>query len=73
MNRKKTAEAALVFNLNAKAFPKSWRTFDSLGLIYMVTGQKDLAVQNYQKSLDLNPANIRAKDNLKMLRDLPTK
>lgn len=73
MSRKKIAEAALVFNLNAKAFPKSWRTFDSLGLIYMVSGRKDLAVQNYQKSLDLNPANTRAKDNLKMLRGLPTK
>lgn len=72
MSRKKIREAATVFGLNAKVFPNSWTAFDSLGLIYMVTGKKELAIQNYQKSLDLNPANTRAKDNLNKLRSLPS-
>lgn len=71
MDRKKAKEATAVFELNAKSFPNSWQAYDSLGLIYMVTRQKDLAIRNYQKSLELNPANNRARDNIRMLQTAP--
>jgi CubicO group peptidase (beta-lactamase class C family) len=71
MNRKKPKKAAVVFELNAKAFPNSWMVYDSLGLIYMVQGRKEMAIRNYKKSLELNPANQRAQDTIKMLESQP--
>jgi hypothetical protein len=40
--------------------------YDSLGEAYM-KGEKQLAIDSYKKSLELNPANDNAKEKLKML------
>jgi cytochrome c-type biogenesis protein CcmH/NrfG len=40
-----------------------------LGEAYMKTGQKALAIANYEKSLELNPKNQNGVDMLKKLKD----
>ena len=53
----KSSEALEAFKLNVEEYPKSWNAYDSLGEAYMGAGQTDLAIQNYEKSLELNPKN----------------
>ena len=50
-------------------YPKSANVYDSLGEAYMNAGQKDLAIQNYEMSLKLNPGNQNTFDMLKKLRE----
>jgi tetratricopeptide (TPR) repeat protein len=67
LSAKKTNQAIDVFKLNVLAFPKSANAFDSLGEAYLEAGNKDLAVENYKKSLALNPDNKNAEEVLKRL------
>jgi tetratricopeptide (TPR) repeat protein len=60
-------EAIEIFKLNVAAYPKAWNSYDSLGEAYMINGNKELAIKNYKKSLELNPKNNSA---LKMLKKL---
>jgi CubicO group peptidase (beta-lactamase class C family) len=69
LGAKKTAEAIRIFQLNAELHPESWNVYDSLGEAYMDNGDKDLAIQNYEKSLELDPRNNNAADTLKKLRE----
>lgn len=62
-------EAIRVFELNADVFPASANVWDSLGEAYMKAGQNDQAIVHYQKSLELNPRNQNAKDQLKKLEE----
>jgi hypothetical protein len=59
--------AVLLFADNVRAYPHSWNVFDSLGEAYMKSGENNLAIQNYRKSLALNPGNEGAKTALKKL------
>jgi CubicO group peptidase (beta-lactamase class C family) len=68
MQSGKAREAIEVFKLNVEAFPKSWNVYDSLGEAYMTDGQKALAIENYEKSVQMNPANSGGVDALKKLR-----
>lgn len=63
----KVKEAIEVFKLNVEAFPKSSNVYDSLGEAYMVNGDKELAIKNYQKSVELNPRNVGGIEALKKL------
>jgi uncharacterized membrane protein len=54
---KRFKEAIRILALNAEAYPQSSNAYDSLGEAYMDDGNKPLAIANYQKSLQLNPAN----------------
>jgi dienelactone hydrolase len=63
----KADEAIEIFKLNVAAYPDAFNTYDSLGEGYMLTGKKDLAIQNYRKSLELNPQNTNAVEKLKEL------
>jgi pimeloyl-ACP methyl ester carboxylesterase len=45
--------AIALFKLNVTAYPDSPNVYDSLADAYIATGQKDLARQNEQKTLDL--------------------
>lgn len=53
-------DAIEVFKLNTEAYPQAFNTYDSLAEAYMLNGDKELAVQNYKKSLELNPKNTNA-------------
>ena len=61
----KTKDAIQLFKLNTIAFPGAWNVYDSLGEAYLKDGQNDLAIKNYEKSLELNPKNENAKNVLK--------
>lgn len=63
----KTQDAIEILKLNAEAFPSSWNVYDSLGEAFMKNGNRELAIENYRKSLELNPKNSNAEDMLKKL------
>ena len=65
----KIKAAIELFKLNAVAYPDSWNVYDSLGEAFLKDDQKDLAVKNYRKSLELNPNNQNAKKLLKQIQN----
>ena len=56
----KTKLALAVFKINVEEYPGSSNVYDSYGEALMKDGQKDLAIENYRKSLELNPGNSNA-------------
>jgi len=60
LQMKKVAEALEIFKLNVEAYPQAANTYDSLGEAYLANGDKELAITNYKKSLELNPQNMGA-------------
>jgi tetratricopeptide (TPR) repeat protein len=64
----KIKDAIEVFALNVKLFPASWNTYDSLGEAYLADGNKALAIENYEKSVKLNPKNDGGIKALKKLK-----
>jgi len=56
-----------VFKLNAKLFPDIANVYDSLGEAYMLKGNKELAIENYKKVLEIRPKNQNAKEMLERL------
>ena len=68
VKEKKLKEAIEIFKLNVVAFPKSGNAFDSLGEAYLESGDKKSAIENYEKSLLLDPQNDNAREVLKKLR-----
>jgi CubicO group peptidase (beta-lactamase class C family) len=67
LRQNKVAEAIAVFKVNTELYPQSSNVYDSLAEAYMVNGDKQLAITNYKKSLELNPKNTNAVDMLKKL------
>ena len=65
----KTTDAIQVFKLEVKDYPRFWNAYDSLGEAYMKAGQKELAIENYNKSLELNPKNDNGVEMLKKLKE----
>lgn len=63
----KNEEAIEVFKLNVMAFPDSGNAYDSLGEAYMIAGNKELAINNYKKAVELDPTNINGVKILKKL------
>jgi tetratricopeptide (TPR) repeat protein len=61
LGEKRLADAIAVFEMNVKAFPNSGNVYDSLGEAQLVAGQDELAIQNYRKSLEINPQNDNAR------------
>ena len=56
-----------LFTLEILSFPKSYDAYDSLAEAYMMDGQINKSIENYKKSLELNPENTNAKEKLKEL------
>ncbi len=63
----KAKEAIEIFKLNVEAYPKSFNTYDSLAEAYMSINERELAIQNYKKSLELDPNNRSAVETLRRL------
>ena len=66
-NAGKPKEAIEIFKLNVETYPKSFNTYDSLGEAYATINERELAIQNYKKSLELNPNNNNAAEVIKRL------
>ncbi|MEK6321916.1 MAG: serine hydrolase [Acidobacteriota bacterium] len=71
LQMKRVKDAIEILKLNVEMFPQGFNTYDSLGEAYMVNGDKNLAIQNYKKSLELNPKNTGAVEKLKKLEAAP--
>ena len=67
MRQGKLREAIAIFKLNVEFYPKSFNVYDSLGEAYATSGEKELAIANYKKSLELNPRNAGGATALKKL------
>lgn len=63
----KLTAAIAVLTLNAEAFPASYNVYDSRGEAYMTAGDKPAAIQDYKKSVALNPRNANGFAKLKEL------
>ena len=57
----------MIFELAVRQHPDSSNAWDSLGEAYMRRGDTKSAIEHYQRSLKLNPANTNA---VKMLEKL---
>jgi CubicO group peptidase (beta-lactamase class C family) len=68
VRQKKYKEAIRIFQVNVVAYPSSSNAFDSLAEGFMLNGDKALAIENYEKSLKLDPGNTNAVAMLKKLR-----
>lgn len=66
---RQTQNAIQTFTIEVQDYPKFWNAYDSLGEAYLKAGQKDLAIQNYEKSVELNPQNQNGIDALRKIRD----
>jgi len=67
MRKGKQAQAHEIFKLNVALYPQSGNTYDSLAESYANMGNKELAIKNYKRSLELNPQNTNAVEQLKKL------
>lgn len=73
MRAGKVKEAIEIFKLNVEMYPQGFNTYDSLAEAYMNANERELAITNYKKSLELNPNNTNAVEALKSLEKGPVK
>lgn len=64
-------EAIAMLRLNSEFFPDHFNPYDSLGEVYLLKGERELAIENYRKSLELNPENDNAVQRLNELGTVP--
>jgi len=65
---KKNFEGAIaVFSLNCDLYPESWNVYDSLAEAYFMSGNTMAAIENYKRSIELNPGNHNGKQMLEKL------
>jgi len=67
LERDRVSDAITVFKLNAEEYPKVANVYDSLAEAYAKAGNRQLAIENYKRSLELDPKNQNAIDRLKEL------
>jgi CubicO group peptidase (beta-lactamase class C family) len=67
----KVRDAVEIFKLNVEMFPKAGNTYDSLAEAYMNLNERELAISNYKKSLELDPKNTNAVAMIKRLEAPP--
>ena len=68
LGEEKDGPAVKVFALNVRLFPESANTYDSLGEGYMLSGDREMAIKNYEKALELNPDSENARETLDHLK-----
>ena len=67
----KQKDAVEIFKLNVEMYPQGFNTYDSLAEAYESVNERELAVTNYKKSIELNPKNTSAVNGLKRLEQGP--
>ncbi len=68
LRAKKPEQATLILQLNIEVNPQSGNAYGALADAYFLSGKKELAIENYEKSLALNPRNFDVAERLKQLR-----
>jgi Flp pilus assembly protein TadD len=68
LKQKRYERAIALFRLNVADHPRSGNAYDSLGEAYLLAGRQDAAVQQYRKSLELDPGNENARSVLTRLK-----
>ncbi len=71
LQRGRVDDAIQILQLNVEEYPNTWNVYDSLGEAYAAHGDRDLAIKNYRKSIELNPKNTNGVDALKRLEQPP--
>jgi hypothetical protein len=69
LGEEKDGAAVRIFKLNVRLFPESANTYDSLGEGYMLSGNREEAIKNYEKALELDPGSQNAREVLDHLRN----
>lgn len=64
----KLEDALEIFKLIVSQFPNSSNPYDSLGEAYLALGDSLLAIKYYEKSLQLNPDNFNAEDQIERIK-----
>lgn len=67
LSENKVDEAIAVLQLNIEAYPTAFNVYDSMGEAYQKKGDKEKAITNYKKSVEINPANDNGIQQLKAL------
>jgi len=67
LEKDRVSDAITIFKLNVEEYPKSANVYDSIAEAYAKAGNKQLAIENYKRSLELDPKNQAAIDHLKEL------
>lgn len=62
-------KALELFEINAANYPSSFNVYDALADAYAVMGDKILAIENYEKSLSLNPEYEEARRKISELKE----
>ncbi len=65
----KVTEAIEIFKLIVAEFPSSSNSYDSLGEAYLANGDNEQSLANYAKSLELNPDNFNAEDQIERIKN----
>jgi CubicO group peptidase (beta-lactamase class C family) len=64
----KRADAIAVMKIAVRDNPHYWNAYDSLGEMYANAGDKTRAIENYERSVQLNPQNAGGIEALRTLR-----
>jgi len=67
-NQEKFDKAINIMKLIVEAFPNEWYPYSFLADFYLRAGNNKEAILNYEKSLEINPENQQAIEQLKMLK-----
>ena len=60
-------DATEIFKMTTELYPASWNAYDSYAEALMKKGENEGAIENYKRSLKLNPDNQNGKEMLKLL------
>ena len=72
LGQKRLTDALAVFSFAAEQFPNSWNACDSLAEAQAALGRNEEAIKSYAKSLELNPANKNALEQIQKLKKATT-
>jgi len=68
INQNRLTQAIAIFKLNVEAYPLSANVYDSLAEAYVLSGNKEMAIKFYEKSIELNPNNRGAIEAVRKLK-----
>ena len=69
LSEKRPEDALEALKLEVREHPDYWNGYDTLAEIYMALGENQLAIQNYDKSIELNLDNQNGIERLKELKN----